>query len=225
MRMQTIKTLTGWCAGMLLALTATTAMAQSAAVAGRDFAPIDPVQATDSPAKIEVLEFFSYGCPHCNDLNPLLVKWVARQPADVVVHRVPVSFGRPQWAILGKLYYALEITGDLARLDGAVFAALHEKGLRLIDERSITEWAVAQGVDARKFADAFNSFSVASKLNRAEQMVQAYKIDGVPAITVDGKYRVLAQGPLEALLTQSDRVIAKARADRSGAKKPAPKKK
>lgn len=217
--MNTMKNLTGWLAGIVLALAATTALAQAQLVPGRDFAPIDPAQPTDTPAKIEVLEFFSYGCPHCKDLNPALGKWVARQPADVVVRRVPVSFGRPQWANLSKLYYALEATGDLARLDEAVFAALHEKGLRLYDERSINEWVAAQGVDMKKFADAFGSFGVASKVRRADQMVQTYRIDGVPALTVEGKYRVLVQSNShDALLAQTDRIIAKARSERAGRK-------
>jgi thiol:disulfide interchange protein DsbA len=204
----------GWLAGMLLALCASVALAQTPLVAGSDYAPVDPVQAVDNPAKIEVLEFFSYGCPHCKDLNPQLVKWIARQPADVVVRRVPISFGRPQWANLSKLYYALEATGDLERLDGTVFAALHDKGLRLYDERSINEWVAAQGVDMRKFADAFGSFGVASKVRRADQMAQGYRIDGVPSLAVDGKYRVLVQSSShDALLAQADRVIAKARGE------------
>lgn len=217
--MNRMKNFTGWLTGLLLALAATTALAQAQLVPGRDFTVIDPAQPTDNPAKIEVLEFFSYGCPHCKDLNPSLVKWVARQPADVVVRRVPVSFGRPQWANLSKLYFALEATGDLARLDEAVFVALHEKGLRLYDERSINEWVAAQGVDMKKFADAFGSFGVAAKVRRADQMVQTYRIDGVPALTVEGKYRVQTQSNShDVLLAQADRIIAKARSER-GSKK------
>ncbi|WP_201209245.1 thiol:disulfide interchange protein DsbA/DsbL [Rhodocyclus purpureus] len=213
--MKRMQTMVNWLAGLLLALSATLALAQGQLTPGRDYAPIDPAQPTDNPAKIEVLEFFSYGCPHCKDLNPLLDKWIANQRADVVVQRVPVSFGRPQWANLSKLFYALEATGDLSRLDGAIFAALHDKGLRLYDERSIKEWVAAQGVDAKKFADAFSSFGVASKVRRADQMVQSYRIDGVPALTVEGRYRVVTQGNLESLLTQTDRIIAKARSEKA----------
>ncbi|MBK1681741.1 twin-arginine translocation pathway signal protein [Rhodocyclus tenuis] len=214
-----MKNFTGWLAGLLLALAATTAMAQAQLLPGRDFTAIDPAQPTDTPTKVEVLEFFSYGCPHCKELNPVLGKWAARQPADVVVRRVPVSFGRPQWANLSKLYFALEATGDLARLDDAVFVALHEKGLRLYDERAINEWVAGQGVDMRKFADAFGSFGVAAKVRRADQMVQTYRIDGVPALTVDGKYRVLTQSNShDVLLAQAERIIAKARSERGGKK-------
>ena len=135
-------------------------------------------------------EFFSYGCPHCSEFHPVVGKWSAALPGDVVFKRVPVSFGRPAWASLARLYYALEVTGDLARLDGAVFNTLHQAGGKLYDDKSIIEWVATQGVDARKFADAFNSFGVISKVKRADQLAQAYKIQGVPSLAVDGKYLV-----------------------------------
>jgi thiol:disulfide interchange protein DsbA len=91
---------------------------------------------------------------------------------------------------LARLYYALEATGDLAKLDGAVFEALHKTGSKLYDDKSIIEWVTAQGVDGKKFTDAYNSFGVVSKVKRADQMAQAYKIQGVPALAVDGKYLV-----------------------------------
>lgn len=209
--------LTGWLAAVTLALCgfALPAQAQQLA-AGRDYSVIEPALATDEPAKIEVLEFFSYGCPHCNDLNPLLVKWIAKQPADVSVRRIPVGFGRPQWANLAKLFYALEATGDLARLDTAVFNALHVKNLILADDKSIAEWVAAQGVDAKKFSDAFNSFGVVSKAKRGDQLAQSAKIRGVPALVVDGRYLVVGQNIKSHadLLALTDKVIDKVRAER-----------
>lgn len=198
----------------VLALAAWPARAELAV--GRDYVPIIPAQTTESPAKIEVLEFFSYGCPHCSDFNPLVAKWAATLPGDVVFKRVPVSFGRWQWANLAKLYYALEVTGDLVRLDAAVFETIHKNGNRIFDDKSIAEWASTQGVDARKFADAYNSFGVASKVKRAEQMVEAYKISGVPAMTVDGKYLVTGKdiGGLADLLALTTRVVEKTRGER-----------
>jgi thiol:disulfide interchange protein DsbA len=82
-----------------------------------------------------VIEFFSYGCPHCSEFHPVVSRWAAALPADVVFKRVPVSFARPQWASLARLFYALEATGDLARLDVAVFNALHQGGAKLYDDR------------------------------------------------------------------------------------------
>ena len=206
----------GWCLALALSLLAIMTPARAQLAVGRDYVPIVPVQATDNPGKLEVLEFFSYGCPHCSEFHPVVGKWSAALPADVVFKRVPVSFGRPAWASLARLYYALEVTGDLARLDGAVFNALHQAGGKLYDDKSIIEWVATQGVDARKFADAFNSFGVISKVKRADQMAQAYKIQGVPALAVDGKYLVTGKETkgFSELISLTDQVINKARSER-----------
>jgi thiol:disulfide interchange protein DsbA len=186
------------------------------AQAGREFTLVEPPQPTENPAKIEVVEFFSYGCPHCKEFHPLISKWAAKLPADVVFKRVPVSFGRPQWANLARLYYAAETINELGRLDNAAFAALHEKGVKLYDDGTINQFAVQQGVDGKKFGDAYGSFGVVSKVKRADQMAQAYKIQGVPTIAVDGRYLVVNEGvgSYEELLARADRVVAKARAER-----------
>ncbi len=206
----------GWIFVMTLALLAVVLPARAQLAVGRDYVPIVPAQTSDHPAKIEVIEFFSYGCPHCSDFHPGLGKWSATLPGDVVLVRVPITFGRPQWASLAKLYYALEATGDLARLDGAVFEALHRKGSKLYDDRSVADWVKAQGVDGKKFADAYSSFGVVSKVKRADQMAQAYKIQGVPALAVDGKYLVLGKEikGLPDLVLLTDQVIELARSER-----------
>ena len=187
------KRFTGWLAAIAVSLFAVALPAQAQLSAGRDYVPIEPAQATDTPARIEVIEFFSYGCSHCNDFHPTISKWSARLPADVTFKRIPVSFGRGQWANLAKIYYALEATGDLVKLDSAVFHALHDKGLKLYDDKSIIDWVGAQGADAKKFADAYHSFGVTSKVKRGDQMAQAYKITGVPSLAVDGKYLVVGK--------------------------------
>lgn len=206
----------GWIFVLTLALLAVVLPARAQLAVGRDYVPIVPAQTSDHPAKIEVIEFFSYGCPHCSDFHPVLGKWSATLPGDVVLVRVPITFGRPQWASLAKLYYALEATGDLARLDGAVFEALHRKGSKLYDDRSVADWVKAQGVDGKKFADAYSSFGVVSKVKRADQMAQAYKIQGVPALAVDGKYLVLGKEikGLPDLVLLTDQVIELARSER-----------
>lgn len=210
------KRISGWLAAITVALFAV-ALPAAAQTAGREYVPIEPAQATDNPAKIEVIEFFSYGCPHCSEFHPTVSKWSAKLPADVAFKRVPVSFGRAQWANLSKLYYALEATGDLAKLDGAVFHALHEKGLKLYDDKSIAEWVAAQGADAKKFADAYNSFGVVSKVKRADQLAQAAKIQGVPALAIDGKFLMVNEGIKDwaDLVARTDKVIDKARAERN----------
>jgi len=197
-------------------LTSLALVAHAELAVGRDYVPIVPAQMADNPAKIEVIEFFSYGCPHCSEFHPTVSRWSAALPGDVAFKRVPVSFARPQWASLARLFYALEATGDLARIDSVVFDALHKKGDKLYDDKSIIDWVSAQGIDAKKFTDAYNSFGVVSKAKRADQMAQAYKIQGVPAMAVDGRYLVTGKevkGHAE-LLALTDQVISMARADR-----------
>jgi thiol:disulfide interchange protein DsbA len=204
-----------------LGVTVAAALAMSlpalAQTAGKDYTPISPAQPTDDPAKIEVVEFFSYGCPHCSDFHPLVSAWAARQPGDVVFKRVPITFGRAAWANLAKLYYSLEATGDLARLDGEVFKAVHNDRVNLFEEKAIVEWVARKGVDQKKFTEAFNSFGVMSKVKRGDQLAQAYKIQGVPAMAVDGKYLVGDMGFKEKLAV-ADKLIAKARSEKPGKK-------
>jgi len=206
----------GWLLAITLAMLAVVLPVRAELVVGRDYVPIIPAQMTDTPAKIEVIEFFSYGCPHCSDFHPIVGKWAAALPSDVTFKRVPVTFGRPPWASLARLFYALEATGDLAKLDSAVFDALHKVGSKLYDDKSITAWVAAQGVDAKRFTEAYNSFAVVSKAKRADQMVQTYKIQGVPAMTVDGKYLVTGKElkGLAELPSLTDQVIGMARTDR-----------
>jgi thiol:disulfide interchange protein DsbA len=207
----------GWLFAAALSLLAFAAQAQTPLTVGRDYVPIDPVQATENPAGIEIVEFFSYGCPHCAEFHAPLGQWAAKLPKDVTLRRVPVSFGRPQWAALAKLYYALELTGDLARLDSAVFHALHGRGLRLYDDKSIIEWVGNQGVDTKKFTEVYNSFGVISKVKRGDQLAQETRIQGVPALAVDGRYLVVGKeiSGFPALLSLTDRVIDKVRAEKA----------
>jgi thiol:disulfide interchange protein DsbA len=184
---------------------------------GKDYTPINPAQPTDEPAKIEVLEFFSYGCPHCHDFHPIISAWAAKLPSDVVFKRVPITFGRAAWANIAKLYYTLETTGDLAKLDMDVFKAIHNERINLFDEKALTEWVIKKGVDPKKFADTFNSFGVMSKVKRGDQLAQGHKIQGVPAISIDGKYLVGGKDFTDQLAI-ADKLIAKARSEKPGKK-------
>ena len=201
-------------AGFAALTAAAPAFAQTA---GKDYTPITPAQPTEDAARVEVIEFFGYGCPHCNDFHPQLSAWVAKLPGDVVVRKVPITFGRAAWANAARLYYTLEATGDLARLDGEVFKAIHGERVNLFEENAIKEWVAKKGVDARKFSEAFNSFGVNSKVKRGDQLAQAYKIQGVPALAVDGKYLVGGKDFTEQLAI-ADKLIAKARSEKSGKK-------
>jgi protein dithiol oxidoreductase (disulfide-forming) len=189
-------------------------------VEGTDYRTLEPAQHSNVPAgKIEVLEFFSYGCPHCNEFYPLINAWVAKLPKDVVFKRVATGMGRTAWTNLAKAYYALESTGDLNRLDAKVFHDIHEGHAPLFDEKAISAWVAKNGVDQAKFVTAFDSFGVNTRLNQAEQMVESYKIEGVPSLAVGGKYVVMGNS-FEQILANADAVIAKVRAERTaGARK------
>ena len=217
------KTLIGRLAAYTFAFVSLLALAlpaQAQLAAGVDFAEIKPALQVDNPARIEVVEFFSYACPHCSDLNPLVRKWAAKLPADVAFKRVPVSFNSPFYQLMAKLFYTLDAIGEMERLDAAAFDAIHVKGLKLIDEKSVQEWAVSQGVDAKKFSDAFKSFSTDSNVKRADQLSRAAKIPGVPALVVDGRYLVVGKNVKnhDERLALTEKVIDKVRGERTAKK-------
>jgi len=204
----------------LLALAALATALPAAAQA--TVTPLLQPQPTENPAKIEVIEFFSYACGHCANLSAPLEAWTAKQPSDVLVKRVAVP-GGAAWTIAARLYYTLEITGDLAKLDGEVFKAIHEQRVMLFDEKKMLEWLATKGVNTQKFGDVYKSFSVQSRLARAEQLSEAYRKAlpkelaenfGVPAIFVDGRFLVGGRGP-EALLANTEKLIAQVRAERA----------
>lgn len=184
---------------------------------GRDFKLISPALASPKD-KIEVIEFFSYGCNHCSDFHPLISQWAAKLPNDVSFRRVPVSFNRPEWARLSRIYYALEATGNLAKLDAAVFIAIHEQRIRFKSDEDVVTWAASKGADAKKFSDAMGAFSMQAKVQRADQDASGARISGVPSLAVDGKYLINneAAGNFGELLTLTDAVIAKVRSERKG---------
>ncbi|MBL8265009.1 thiol:disulfide interchange protein DsbA/DsbL [Steroidobacter sp.] len=161
---------------------------------GTDYSLITPAQPQTEAGKVEVIEFFSYGCPHCYHLQPLLNDWKKAQlPANAVLIKVPVSLGRREWGQLVRAYYALQASGDLARLDDALFDAIHKEGKPLFDVDALAAWAAQNGVDANKFRSQFNSPEVTTKALRAEQLSRDYKVNGVPTLTVAGKYRALGK--------------------------------
>lgn len=203
--------------GATLGAALSLALPAFAQTAGKDYTLVAPTQPTEDAGKIEVLEFFSYGCPHCNEFNPLLAAWAAKLPGDVVLKKVPVTFGRAAWANIARLFYALEVTGDAHRLESEVFKAIHTERQNLFDEKGLAEWIAKKGIDSKKFADAFNSFGVMSKVKRADQMAQAYRISGVPALAVDGKYLVGGKDFGDTLAI-ADKLVAKARSEKSGKK-------
>lgn len=182
-------------------------------VEGRDWRSLVRPQPPSVPGKIEVLEFFSYGCPHCAHVNPLIKPWAAALPAGLSFRRVPVTFGRAAWANLARLFYALELIGDLERLDQAVFAAVSEQRKNLFTEAAILAWVQGQGVAGDSFKEAFNGFTADTQVRLSDALVKDYGVDAVPMITVAGRYVVVgddAKGYAD-LLAIADRLIDKAR--------------
>ena len=165
-----------------------TAAAQGAPVEGTHYTKLAQPVAVSVPAgKIEVIEFFSYGCPHCFALEPTLESWAKQLPSDVVFKRVPVGFNA-LYENYQKIYYALEAMGQLDAMHRKVFNAIHQQRLRLDKEADIAAFMTANGIDGAKFIEHFKSFSVQTKARQAQQLMQAYKIDGVPAMAVQGRY-------------------------------------
>jgi thiol:disulfide interchange protein DsbA len=146
-----------------------------------------PVTLPSPAKKIEVVEFFWYECPHCNSFEPQLEAWVKRLPADVYFRQVPVGFtARHQMA--QKMFYALEAMGQLPALHRKIFAAIHVQNKRFNTEADMVAFVSANGVDGAKFAEVFRSFAVNTQATKARQLSDAYKIDGVPALGINGRY-------------------------------------
>jgi thiol:disulfide interchange protein DsbA len=188
-------------------------LAQAQPTLGVEYRQLATAQATDNPGKIEVVEFFWYGCPHCYTFEPVITPWLKKLPKDVHFRRIPAMFNN-EYAQGARAYYALDAIGEEERLHKALFDAVHTGSrLRVADEAALTEWLVKQGVDKKKFAAAYRSFSVEGKLKRAAQLTQAYKIDGVPSMAVNGKYVVKTENitSFEHLLAITDYLIEKAR--------------
>jgi thiol:disulfide interchange protein DsbA len=143
-----------------------------------------PVEAPEG--KIEVREFFWYGCPHCYALEPRIDAWLEHAPGNVAFVRTPATGGR--WLVHAQAYYAFEALGVTERLHGAMFRAIHEQNRRLDSLSALADFAAEQGIDPQRFRDAFNSFGVRTALERAKQINAAYQVTSVPLFAVDGKY-------------------------------------
>jgi len=154
---------------------------------GFDYRVLPITQPIDAKGKVEVIEFFWYGCPHCYEFEPELKGWIKRQNKDVVLKKVPIAF-REELMPHSQLFYALETLGKGDALNDKVMFAMHRENKRLLNENEIADWVAAQGVDRNAFLAAYRSFAVLSKARAANQLGNAYRIDGVPTVAVQGKY-------------------------------------
>ena len=183
-----------------------------AAELGKEYKLLNPAQPA-ATEKIEVLEFFFYGCSHCFTLHPLMSKWEKALPKDVALTYVPVIF-RDTWEPMARTFYALESLGQLHQLHDALYKAWNVSNVDLSDEARILDFVAPRGVDRAKFSAAYNSFSMQSKVVRAKQMIRSYGINGTPTLVVDGKYLITGLQPANAIRVLNE-VIALARKERS----------
>jgi thiol:disulfide interchange protein DsbA len=178
-------------AAALLSSTAFTPWAQAQAFTpteGSDYYALEKPVPVEAPGgKIEIVEFFWYSCPHCYAFEPALDGWSKKLPKDVVLRRVPIAF-QDSFAPQQRLFYALEAMGLISKLHTKVFNAIHSERLNLAKGEAIIDWVAQQGVDKTKFTEQFNSFSVSSKATKATQLQNSYRVEGVPALGVAGRF-------------------------------------
>jgi len=154
---------------------------------GARYVPVKQAQPQPANGKTEVLEFFSYTCPHCYHLEATMEPWTKRLPKDVEFRRVHVTFNKAA-TVMAKAFYAADAMNVRERIHLALFAALHDQGLPLTQEEPLLDWIARQGIDRKKFADTMNSFTVQGQLSQSSQLMKAYDLDAVPSVVIGGKY-------------------------------------
>ena len=187
--------------------------------AGPGYTALQTALPVEFPGKVEVAEFFWYGCIHCYNLEPALEAWVPKLPADAYFRRVPAVFSE-RWAHDAAIYYAFEALGVVEKLHRPFFDAIHKDRLKTDNPAALGEWLTKNGLDPRKFEATMKSFGVQSKLKRAAQLTSASRIDGTPALMVQGRYTISAdQGRSpEGMLANAVRLIPVVRKTLAGTK-------
>jgi len=144
-------------------------------------------QPVETGERIEVIDFFWYGCPFCNELQPALEEWIKRKPADVALRRIPVIL-RDTWALHARIYYTLELLNEVERLHQKVYFSYHVEELHMSKPDVMEQWAVKNSIDRRKWLDAYYSPEVDARVARAKRLTEAYNVKGTPSLVVDGRY-------------------------------------
>ncbi|OFZ96362.1 MAG: hypothetical protein A2Z64_02020 [Betaproteobacteria bacterium RIFCSPLOWO2_02_67_12] len=176
---------------------------------GVNYTVLKPEQPVNAPGKIEVLEFFWYGCIHCYNLEAVLEPWIKGLAPDVRFRRVPAIFNA-RWGHDAAIYFSLESMGVLEKLHRPLFDAIHRDRLRTDDAKALNAWLQKQGVDTKRFEEVFKSFGVQSKVRQVQQLTVAYRIDGTPAMAVHGRYTVSPEqgGSQRGILSVVDHLVA-----------------
>ena len=213
-RQFTTSLLAAGAAGALLPLaTQAQAQAQQFPVEGTNYVRLGQAVPVPTGGKIDVIEFFWYGCPHCNAFEPTLEAWLKNLPPDVAFRRVPIAFSEEPFVAHQRIFYALDGMGLIPTMHRKVFYAIHNDRMRLAKPDEIAAFMAKNGVDSAKFLETYNSFSVQTKTRRATQLQDAYKVEGVPAMGVAGRYYTdgTMAGTVEKSLQVTDYLIGEAR--------------
>jgi thiol:disulfide interchange protein DsbA len=207
-----MKTVSKWLLCLLLPVIAATALAADTFTDGKEYHTLGNPQPVAVPGKIEVVEMFWYGCPHCFHLEPYVQQWLKTKPGDVNFVRIPAVLGKG-WELLAKAYYTAELLGVLDKVHSELFDEIHVRHDPIRDEKSLREFFVSHGVLPESFDKTFNSFAVTVKVNNARMMSRRYGISGVPTLIVDGKYSTSVgdAGSNEKVFKVVDYLIAKER--------------
>jgi thiol:disulfide interchange protein DsbA len=182
---------------------------------GKEYVELSNPVPVSEPSKIEVVEMFWYGCPHCYAFEPTINPWVDKLPEDVKFVRIPAMFGGI-WDVHGQMFVTLEAMGVEHKVHSAVFDAINQQRKKLATPEEMADFLVTQGVDRDAFLKTYNSFGVKSRVEKDKKLAEAYQIQGVPVMIVNGKYRFdlsTAGGP-EGALKVADQLIEKERAAR-----------
>lgn len=182
---------------------------------GKDYTVLANPQPVQDASKIEVIEFFWYGCPHCYNLHPHLKDWLKNISSDVNFRYVPAIF-RANWVPATKLFYAIDAIGATDHLHDKAYDAIHRDKIDLNAESVLFDWIEKQGVEKKKFENAYSSFGVQNQVSKSTQMSRQYQLTGVPALVVDGKYLTSAKmgGTPQDTIKVLDALIEKVRKER-----------
>jgi thiol:disulfide interchange protein DsbA len=202
---------------MLPALMLSTGVSAEDYTVGEDYALVTPALPGGSDGKVQVVELFWYGCPHCFQFEPYVSDWEKGKGENVEFVRIPAIFNNPRWRLHASAYYTAEVLGVLEKFHGPFFNAIHTARQRMADKASIAEFFAGIGVSNEEFESTFDSFAVQAKVRRAADLTQRYGISGVPSMAVDGKY--LVDGPMaksyENMIRIVDALVAKEAAAKS----------
>lgn len=184
-------------------------------VEGKDYTILTNPQPTQDSNTIEVLEFFWYGCPHCNSLHPHLKTWLIHLPSDVNFRYVPAIL-RANWVPAAKIFYTIEAIGITDTLHDKIYEAIHRNKIDLNNESVLFDWIEKQGIDRKRFEDTYHSFAVQNQVARSTQMTRQYQLTGVPALVINGKYLTSGRmgGTPQDTITTLELLIEKAREER-----------